>query len=363
MQKGILYLIDRMAIGGTEGQLRALLSGLDSKKFQPHLCTLGPSDPGALFPDIPSLLLPYKSFYHASILSCIYQLSGYVRRHGISIVQAFFQDPTVLAALSRPFHSAVLVGSFRDLGFWRTSKEALKMRMAYPAFDGFIANSNAVKEHFVKTDNIPSYKIEVIHNGIVVSPQTDSIYCNNSKNCLIVGIVSNLNRHVKRVDDFIRAAAIVKDRIPNVRFVIVGDGELRKDLEHLSGVIGLSDRLKFVGKINSPIELIRTLTVGVNSSLTEGFSNAVLEYMSCGIPVVATKNGGNLEMIQEGVNGFLVPVGDVHLMAERITTLLQEEALRQKMCLANIDLVRSCFSMNQMIQRHECFYDNLLGHQ
>ena len=361
MQRGILFLIDRVTIGGTEGQLRALVQGLSAGRFQPHLGTLSISDPDAGFPDLPGLSLSYRSFHHPSIFFCIWQLSNYVRRHRIRIVQTFFQDPTFLGALSKPFHPALLVGSFRDLGFWRNRRESFKMRLAYPAFAGFIANSKAVKEHFVNVDGVAADKIEIIHNGITgdVIPISDTP--RTSQSHLLVGIVANLNRRVKRVDDFIRVAALVRDHCPAVRFVIVGDGELRQELESLSQSLGLAGLVQFAGRLRQPIDLVRTFAVGVNTSETEGFSNAVLEYMTCGIPVVATANNGNAEMISDGINGFLVPVGDVKLMAKRVVTLLQEGEMRQAMRSANVQLVRSCFSLEQMVRNHERYYDRLLG--
>lgn len=361
MQKGILYLIDRLAIGGTEGQLCALLQGLDPERFQPHLGTLYHSNTDRVFLDVPRLPLSFKAFCHPSTFRCIWQLSSYIRRHRIRIVQAFFQDPTGIAALSRPFHSARLVGSFRDLGFWRNPKESFKMRLAYPAFNGFIANSKAVKENFTIIDGIPSSKIEVICNGITLDEKLVAESLLATKQQSVVGIVANLNRPVKRVQDFVRAAVLVRKQCLDARFIVVGDGELRPSLEALSHSLGLGDVLRFEGQIKQPLEFVRSFSVGVNTSETEGFSNAILEYMACGIPVVATANGGNSELVSEGVHGFLVPVGNVELMAEKIVTLLQEEELRRRIRSSNLQLIRSCFSLEQMVRAHETYYDQLLA--
>ena len=363
MGSGILYLIDRLAIGGTEGQLQALVQGLDPERFQPHLGTLRSSDSDMGFPDIPRLTLSFKALYHPSTLLCIWRLSAYVRRHRIRIIQTFFQDPTALAALSRPFHSALLVGSFRDLGFWRNRRESFKMRLAYPAFSGFIANSMAVKENFATVDDVPVKKIEVIHNGINIENMPQTEMRSEKQTFPLIGIVANLNRTVKRTDDFIRVAALVWRSCPKARFVIVGDGELRKSLENLSLSLGLINVVKFAGRIKHPIELIKNFTVGVNTSETEGFSNAILEYMACGIAVVATANGGNSELIRDGVNGFLVPVGGVELMAERIVVLLQEEDLRRRIQTSNLQLIRSKFSLEQMVRAHETYYYQLLANK
>ena len=361
MRTGILYLIDRLAVGGTERQLGLLLKGLDRELFQPHLGTIRPGGERIDLPDdVPLLPLDFKSFFSPSTVNCLWQLGIYIRNQRIRIVQTFFQDPTLLAAFSRVFHQARLVGSFRDLGFWRNWRESMKMRLAFPAFNGFIANSNAVKEYFVGTDGIPPQKIIVIANGIVMPATPPRTEFSKNPGTPLVGIVANLNRSVKRIEDFIKAAALVRQRFPEVSFVIVGDGHLRSEFEALSRNLGLGEVLKFAGEVLHPIEMIREFHVGVNTSETEGLSNAILEYMACGVPVVATATGGNSELVHDGENGFLVPVGDVNRMAERIVALLGEPDLRARMSAANLTRARCDFAPERMISAHEKYYEQLL---
>jgi len=234
------------------------------------------------------------------------------------------------------------------------------MREAYRAYTGFIANSNAVKEHFMNVDGIDAGKIQVIYNGIPVNGLKHNAEMISEKAPPIVGIVSNLNRPVKRVHDFIRAAAIVRCMRPETRFLLIGDGYLRPQLEELSKSLGLSEALTFAGLVKDPTKVISGLAVGVITSETEGFCNAILEYMACGVPVVATATGGNLEMVREGENGFLVQVGDVKSLAEKILTLLKEDDLRKKIAAANTEKVRSQFSLGRMVSDYEAYYRRLL---
>ena len=194
MKNGILFLIDKLSLGGTEKQLVQLIQNIDRQRYQPHVCTLYKSTLDILDGDVPNFSLDFVSFNHLTIMGVITKLVSYIRRNRIRIVQSFFQDPTMIAALSSPFHKAHLVGSFRDLGFWRNRKETLKMRLAYRAYSGFIANSMAVKTHFVNTDGIDPAMVEVIYNG------TDKVERGKCKRppmrdgAPLVGIVANLNR-------------------------------------------------------------------------------------------------------------------------------------------------------------------------
>ena len=360
MKTNILFVIDRLGVGGTERQLVELMGNLDRKQFCPHLCTTLYNAQSMKGNPRPDFQLGFKSFCHPSTFLCIMALARYIRQKRIAIVQTFFQDPVVLAALSKPFHHAHLVGSFRDLGFWRNRKETLKMRIAYKAYSGFIANSNAVKDHFVNVDRIEADKIGVIHNGISVGEREGRKNSKQNHGVPLVGIVANLNRPVKRVQDFIKAAAIVRRARPELRFLVVGDGYLRPQLEEFTKKLGINETVSFTGLAQKPLDFIHDFQVGVITSETEGFCNAILEYMACGVSVVATATGGNPEMVREGENGFLVPVGDVVRLADRILRLVGDDALRKKLSVANISKVKSEFSIQRMVSEHEAYYRRLL---
>jgi len=355
----ILYLIDTLGHGGTERQLVELINGLDRDCFRPHLCTLKQST--ALYDelDVPKMSLDFVSFLNPLIFGKLLKLSCFIRKHHIGIVQTFFQDPFLLAAIIKPLHKFKLIGSFRDLGFWRTPAESRKMHFAYPFFDGFIANSLAVKEHFSHTDGISRTKIAVIYNGFNMSSVPQDLALSKSANHPIVGIVANLNRTVKRVDDFIQAAALVHRKLPHVSFVVVGDGHLRDGLENLANSLGLKDVIQFTGRINNPLGVISTFNVGVITSETEGFCNAIIECMACSVPVVATDGGGNRELVINQSNGFLVPVGDCHDIADKILKLLMDENLASYLGGNGLETVNSRFTVDGMVNSYDKFYSSI----
>jgi glycosyltransferase involved in cell wall biosynthesis len=356
----ILYMIDCLANGGAERQLVELIRRVDRSRFRPHLCTLNDSEKLYDELDVPKIILGNARFGHHSMLKRLLALNRYVRDNRIHIIQTFFQDPFLLAAIVRPFNRVRLVGTFRDLGFWRTPAENRKMRLAYPFFSGFIANSRAVKEHFVRADGIPEDKIEVIYNGFDFAAIPDTLRGNNSDDPPVVGIVANMNRPVKRVQDFIHAAALVKVKVPRASFVIVGGGHLRGELEELASSLGLSGSIRFTGRITNPLEVIRTFDVGVLTSETEGFSNAIIEYMACGVPIVATDTGGNPELVTEGENGYLVPVGNTERLSQRIVNLLADEAHRAGIGERNREKIRSGFSWSVALERQCRYYEYLV---
>jgi glycosyltransferase involved in cell wall biosynthesis len=357
MSISILFLIDSLQNGGTEKQLFELINHLDRDRFIPYICTLKSSGKILTELDATIIELNFCSFVNLSIYSVLKRLVSFIRNNDIDIVQTFFQDPFFLAALSKPFHKAKLVGSFRDLGFWRTRVESLKMRLAYPFFSGFIANSKAVKDHFVKIDGIHPDKIRVIYNGInlqAIPPLWDK-----KNKPAIVGIVANCNRKVKRVDDFIHAAALICQDMPNTHFMVVGDGHLRQQLEDLSTTLGLGERIDFVGNVPNPLDYINRFTVGVITSETEGFCNAILEYMACGVPVVTTDAGGNPELVTNDENGYLVAVGDIESIAQKVINLLRNLNIASDFRIKNLDRVKASLTVDRMIDGTQSFYETL----
>lgn len=360
MPVNILYIIDSLAYGGTEKQLLQLIKNLDLSRFNPHLCTLKTSE--SLFDElnIPKICLNFVSFAHPSILKSIILLSIFIKKNQIQIVQTYFQDPFLLGIIAKFFNQIKLIGTFRDLGFWRTTCETRKMRLAYPFFSGFLANSEAVRNHFIQVDNIKPEKIQVIYNGVNLQnflPKSPNSFQDMP---FIVGIVANLNRPVKRVQDFIQAAAIAQQNYRDIRFIIVGEGYLRTKLQQLASSLGLDQTIIFTGSIQNPVELIRNFHIGVLTSETEGLSNAIIEYMATGLPVVATNVGGNLELISDGENGFLVAPADPYKLAEKMIYLANNRSLCLKMGEKNIEKILKKFPISVMVNKYSTYYESLM---
>lgn len=365
MRKNILFIINLLANGGTERQLVSLIKNLDTSRFSPHLCTLYNSVSLLDEVKVPKLELNLGRLWSPHVYLKLRMLKRFIEEHEIDLVQTFFQDAFFLSALLKPFLEFKLVGSFRDMGFWKTPSSSLKMKMSYPFFDGFIANSCAVKEHFSGIEGIPGTKFEVIYNGFSPVNGDGQTRKGEGSKGNVVGIVSNFNRPVKRVSDFVKTAALVKRQLPETKFMVVGGGILAADrlqqaLVEESRELGLGDSIEFMGHVDNPLDYVRTFSVGVITSESEGFCNAIIEYMSCGVPVVVTDVGGNPELVRSGENGFLVPHSHPDEMAKKIIFLLENPELRSRMGSDNRERISREFTMEKMVRSHEHYYDSIL---
>jgi len=176
---------------------------------------------------------------------------------------------------------------------------------------------------------------------------------------LVVGMVAKLwegKGHCTLID----AAPQIIQEVPNVKFIFVGDGYLRQDLEKLALAKGMNDYIIFAGFRNDIPEITGIFDIAILASFFEGLGRVLLEAMVLRKPVVATNVGGIPEVVQDGLNGFLVPPGDSQALAKAIIRLLKDKELRQKMGEEARKKIDERFSAEKMVDEIEKVYNELL---
>lgn len=177
--------------------------------------------------------------------------------------------------------------------------------------------------------------------------------------CRIIGTVGRLSAQ-KNPLDFVRTAEKVKKALPNTQFLFVGDGPLRPETESRIRASGLSDDIVLTGLRTDVPELLGCMDVFILTSLWEGLPRVIPQAMACGLPVAANAVDGVCEVIEDGINGFLIPPGDTGQMAERIVRILEEDALRQRLIRKGEETAAKRFSLADMIQKLEALYEERL---
>jgi glycosyltransferase involved in cell wall biosynthesis len=175
----------------------------------------------------------------------------------------------------------------------------------------------------------------------------------------LIATVCRLN-HVKAVNDLLDAAALVIKDHPAARFMIIGDGPERPALMEQAQRSSIADRVIFTGFRSDTAQILPQLTMSVLSSLTEGLSNTLLESMGAGVPVVATRVGGNTEIVAEGITGFLVPPRDPVCLKQAICRVLEDPVLAARMGSAGRQRILRQFSVENTVRETETLYLNLL---
>jgi glycosyltransferase involved in cell wall biosynthesis len=367
----IAFIIDEIGVStaGTEKHLLSLINSLSRSSFKPFLVVLRSSEYLRNNPtSCPSHVLGIQKLFSCKSIKQGVKLCIFLRENSISIAHIFFNDSSIFAPFFCKLARSKVILSRRDLGFNYTPKQLLLLKLNRLFIDYVIVNSKAVKKIVCTKERWASVKkVKVIHNGVnfkklmKVVPSGLRSQLNIPPKAHIVGIVANLNPW-KRHEDLIEAFCYVHDKKPESQLVIVGDGILEESLRKKAENLGLKQAVHFLGALENVIPVVQEFSVGVLCSETEGFSNAILEYMACGKPVVATITGGNVEIIEHGINGFLVPVGDIKSLAFRILTLLNDKAIRHKFGNAGIYKVQSEFAFEKMVEAHLALYEELVDY-
>lgn len=377
MKPRILQLVDSFDEGGSERQALQLTRLLhNSGRYQVSLACLKAD--GVLRSQIADLDLgeipcyPLTSFYDANALVQLSRFVRDLRRLKIDVVHThdfytniFGMVAACLAGVS------VRIASRRETSGMRSRAQQQAQRAAYALAHQIVANSEAVQRKLI-AEGMRKNKITVIHNGFdqnrVSAPAASSraealnalgIEKNSAKR--FVTIVANMRHEVKDYPTFLRAVQRISNAMPDVGFLLAGEGELKSSLESLAAELGIADKTVFLGRVENIATLLSVSDVGVLSSKAEGFSNSILEYMAAGCPVVATDVGGAREAIVEGDTGFMVASGDDVMMAQLIISLLQRPEERRRMGSNGREVVAEKFSTTAQLHKTEALYENAVA--
>lgn len=372
----ILHIVDSFEQGGTERQALQLVSRLRGSGRCVYLASL--QNKGSLRAEAERLgtgeipEYPLNSFYDRNFVMQLRRLILFLKEHEINVVHShdFY---TNIFGMAAAFIARVpaRIASKRETEGFRNSMQKRAERGAFRLAHRVVANSEAVRNQLL-TEGVPGDKILTIHNGLdsarVIAPaglRRDDALANldlpREAGRRFVTIVANLHHPVKDHPMFLRAAARVRAAVPNVAFVVAGEGNLLASLRTLAIQLGIERDVYFIGRCDNVANLLFASDVGVLSSKAEGFANAILEYMAAGLPVVATDVGGAREAIVEGETGFIVPSGDDEKMAEQVIRLLNEPARARAMGERGKLIVAKRFSSDYQLENTLALYDELLS--
>jgi L-malate glycosyltransferase len=369
----IALIIDLMdhSMGGTERQLVHLARGLDRARFLPYLVCLRPT--GWQEENREALrVFTFDATRFASPRTYLdmMRLVRFLVREKIDIVQTHFKDGNTVGTLCGSLAGCrAIVSTRRGIPYSRGGVGRLFLRCLDSLAAGFIANSRWAARMLAEGERVPQAKIRIIHNGIANPPAQPPGALERSRTLeghsldpahAHVVAVGNLRR-VKRHDVLIRSVARVVGQYPLVRFLVVGDGPLRDELTALAGAEGVSHAVRFLGRQADVFPLLRACDIGLLCSDSESQSNAIIEYMAAGLPVICTNVGGNPELVADASNGFLVPAADSDAVAERTLQLLTDRALAARMGAESRRIAGEAFSLEAMIAHTSAYYEELMA--
>lgn len=293
-------------------------------------------------------------------------LADLVRRHQPDVVGMHSSHSHALGALARwmirierpPF----IVTRRVDFPIGRGLMRGWKYRRGV---DGFIAISEAVRRELV-AGGVPGERIRLVHSGVepmAVPADARAELLRElelAEENLVVGNVAGLVGH-KDQATLLRAARIAWKQEPRLVFLVVGEGELRAELERLRGELGLDHgTVRFLGFRSDVARILGGLDLFVMSSSKEGLGTSIVDAMMAGVPVVATAAGGIGELVEDGVTGRLVPPRDPERLAVAMLEALRETDATGRMCAAARERSLTRFSAEAMVTGTLAAYRELL---
>ncbi|HTT84153.1 MAG TPA: glycosyltransferase family 4 protein [Rhizomicrobium sp.] len=364
----VLHIIDSLVGGGKERQFVELLKGL---KREPDIATHAVVMSDVIEYEefhrlgLPATVLPRHGRYDLSIFS---RLHAAMRRFRPDIVQSWNTMCSIYAAPLAKLCGAKFIDGFvraaadnRDM----RDPDYFRSRFTLPLADVVVANSRAGLAAY----SIPARKGVCIYNGFdparigrLLAPEAVRLSL-GIETPNVVGMVAAFSPW-KDYDTFFEAACRLCRQRADVTFVAIGTGA--RFAEYQARIPeAQSQRIRLLGRRADVENIVNILSVGILTSNKdthgEGISNAILEYMALGKPVVATDCGGNGELIVEGETGYLIANRDTAGLINRLQRLLDDTTLAHRMGEAGQRRVADAFGLERMTTNHVALYRNLLA--
>ncbi|MDH3225883.1 MAG: glycosyltransferase [Thermoleophilia bacterium] len=370
----VLFVVPDLTVGGAERHIANVVPRLDRERFEARVCCI--KEPGALFDPVRSAGIDAVSLDcpgGRAIPKAFWKLRREMRRFRPDVVVTRGFNAEVIGRLaSASSGRATNVVWKRNCGDVRRSvKERVIDRLLDPFTDRYFGVAFGQVPYLVNDLGIAGHKIRIIRNGVEPGEFTPRYGGPRNGDLAaqfgihpderVVGILAVL-RPEKDHATFLRAARIVSDRLPDTRFLIVGDGPCRDELEQLSVELGLGDRAVFAGMRSDVADMLSLCDTTVLASYTvECCPHALLEAMAAGVPSVCTAIGGLPEMIEEGLTGRLVPPFDPHGLAEAIVRVIDPIDRAREMGRAARARLEENFSLERSVREAEWVLEHVAG--
>jgi glycosyltransferase involved in cell wall biosynthesis len=356
----VLLLVRELGQGGTERQLTEIAKHLDRRRFEPHVGCLHSSGMRAeelTRASVPIVRFPLRSFASAELLSASRQMGAYLAQHRIRIVHAFDVPMNVFGVpVARLYRAPVVISSQRAYRDLVTTPYRLLLRISDRLADAIVVNCAAMRDHLIANYQVSPARIELCYNGV----DTDSFFqCpRRPHEEIVIGGVYAL-RPEKGLETLIDAFASVHAPHTNTRLVIVGSGATEADLRRRAADLGIASACRFEPSSANVAGWLGQIDIFVLPSRSEALSNSLMEAMACGCACLASRVGGNPELVTHGETGLLFEPGNTQDLSEKIRSLIVDTQARSRLAAAAAARIRSGFTVAAAAQRMGEIYESL----
>ncbi len=291
------------------------------------------------------------------------KISKFAKRNNNNIINCHSSHSLSLGILSKFFYSKPKLIGVRRVDFKISENFLSKWKYNTNKLDIIVCVSDAIKNIMKPIIKNPA-KLTTIHSGINLNRFKDSIPSNvisefNLQNKIIVGTVAAFAEH-KDYPTFLKTIKKVTEKRNDIIFIAVGDGKLLNDMKILSKKLNIEKNIIFTEFRNDIGDFLKAFNTFILSSKEEGLGTSILDAMSVGLPIVATKAGGIPEIVKDRINGILCDIGDEQSLAEAILELAKNEQLRKTYGDNSKEFVKE-FSIEVTTEKYLDLYKQLLS--
>lgn len=309
-------------------------------------------------------LFPVRRIYGISGFSQGIKFLKFLKEQKVDILQTYHFSSDIWGPfLAHLAGVKVIISNRRDMGFWRSAHHIRAYDWVNQWVTRIVVNAQSIRNYVKNTEDMPRRNIEVIYNGVdlpthhVASASSGQL--DIKPGSLVIMHVANF-KPVKGHKYLLKALKGIIEKHPEAQLVLIGEDTMAGEIQRLAGQLKILDHVLFLGKRPDVRNLLPLADICVLPSLSEGLSNAILEYMAAGKPVVATNVGGTPELIEHNVHGLLVEKEKSTPLKEALIKLIEDKHLREKMGAAGRQKALDQFFMPGMVNRYEQFYSSLL---
>lgn len=360
-------MVQSLGPGGSERQLALMARYLDRCRFEVRVACFrcqGIRAGELRAAGVPIVEIPLRSLRDRSLLAATRRLLACLRAQQIDLVHTFDAPSTLFGVLlARAVRTPVVLASQRAHRELSPSWLRHLLRLTDQMTDAIVVNCEFLKRHLVEDEKVSAERIRVCYNGLELdrfSPEGRGKPAEFAPARLVVGTVCVL-RPEKGLDVLVEAYARLRHAFPDVVLLVVGDGPVRESLLRQAAQLGLGESFQLLPAQSEVAGLLRAIDIFVLPSRSEALSNALMEAMACGCAVVATRVGGNPELVEDGKTGLLVAPGDAGELASALRFLVENGPARARLAESAATFVRSRFSAEASAQRLGEIYEEFLS--
>jgi len=357
-------MVNGFAIGGGEMKVLELVQRLNKDQYNITVCSVGQGGP--LEPEFRKAVDRVEVYHKKSSFdfSLVTKVARLMKEQHIELLQTTLFYADVIGAYAASLARVPVVISWEPVTAPFASRHYWAYKLAMLKIDRVVAVSEDIRQRVIQERKLSPDQVVTIHYGVDVdkfAPENQVLTKTDigvSDDHLVLGTVARFD-YPKGHKYLVAAAPDIVRQFPNVRFVFAGDGPLRHEIEQQINKLGLNDYFVLLGFRRDVKQLLGVFDLFILPSLSEGLPNAVLEAMACSNPVVATAVNGVVEVIEDGVTGYLVSPKSSAEMTDAIIKMLKSPEAMKEMGRRGRVRVANHFSMEQQIGKFEELYLSL----